>query len=103
MLVRALKLMDFQPYLGVVTRSLSMAALSLIHFFILAFLIFFVFSIFAFAVFGDIVPQVQLPAPGRKDAAESSDRAPVQVYIELPTVWVPHHRGLPPIEREQTM
>ena len=59
MLIRVLKHMDFQPYLGVVTRSLSMAALSLVHFFILAFLIFFTFSVFAFAVFGDMIEQVR--------------------------------------------
>ena len=63
MLMRTLKLMDFQPYLGVVTRSLSMAALSIIHFFILAFLIFFVFSVFAYSVFGDVIYQVKCNAP----------------------------------------
>ena len=63
MMFRALKLMDFQPYLGVITRSLSTAALSLVHFFILAFVIFFVFSIYGFIVFGAQIKAVGFP-PG---------------------------------------
>ena len=58
MMMRTLKLMDFQPYMGFVTRSLSSAALSLLHFFILFGLIFFIFSVFAYVVFGDFVPEV---------------------------------------------
>ena len=57
-LVRALKLMDFQPYLGVVTRSLAAAALSLIHFFMLAFMVFICFSVYAYTIFGDVIDGV---------------------------------------------
>ena len=59
MMIRALKLMDFQPYLGIITRSLSTAALSLIHFFLLAFMIFLTFSIFGFIVFGGEIQAVR--------------------------------------------
>ena len=59
MMIRALKLMDFQPYLGIITRSLSTAALSLIHFFLLAFVIFLTFSIFGFVVFGGEIQAVR--------------------------------------------
>ena len=73
--MRALKLMDFQPYLGIVTRSLSMAALSLIHFFILAFLVFFCFSIFGYAVFGDVIDKVRMRRP-QVDPVQSHPSTP---------------------------
>ena len=59
MMFRTLKLMDFQPYLGVITRSLSTAALSLVHFFLLAFLIFLIFAMFGFVVFGGEIEAVR--------------------------------------------
>ena len=74
MLVRALKLMDFQPYLGVITRSLSHAALSLIHFFILAFFIFFTFSFFGFVVFGGVIDKVRGAGIGGSMGSPSTGR-----------------------------
>ncbi|CAI5476233.1 unnamed protein product [Closterium sp. Yama58-4] len=52
LMVRLLKLMDFQPYLGVITRSLALATPSLLHFFLLSFTVFSCFSMFAYLVFG---------------------------------------------------
>ncbi|CAI5517575.1 unnamed protein product [Closterium sp. Naga37s-1] len=52
MMIRLLKVMDFQPYLGVITRSLSLATPSLMHFFLLSFTVFFCFSMYAYLVFG---------------------------------------------------
>ncbi|CAI5468681.1 unnamed protein product [Closterium sp. Yama58-4] len=52
MMVRLLKVMDFQPYLGVITRSLSLATPSLLHFFLLSFAVFFCFSMYGYLVFG---------------------------------------------------
>ncbi|CAI5990860.1 unnamed protein product [Closterium sp. NIES-64] len=52
MMIRLLKVMDFQPYLGVITRSLSLATPSLLHFFLLSFTVFFCFSMYGYLVFG---------------------------------------------------
>ncbi|CAI5484993.1 unnamed protein product [Closterium sp. Yama58-4] len=52
MMTRLLKVMDFQPYLGVITRSLSVATPSLLHFFLLSFAVFFCFSMYGYLVFG---------------------------------------------------
>ncbi|CAI5943907.1 unnamed protein product [Closterium sp. NIES-65] len=52
MMIRLLKVMDFQPYLGVITRSLSLATPSLLHFFLLSFAVFFCFSMYGYLVFG---------------------------------------------------
>ncbi|CAI5951940.1 unnamed protein product [Closterium sp. NIES-64] len=52
MMIRLLKVMDFQPYLGVITRSLALATPSLMHFFLLSFTVFFCFSMYAYLVFG---------------------------------------------------
>ncbi|CAI5484977.1 unnamed protein product, partial [Closterium sp. Yama58-4] len=52
LMVRLLKLMDFQPYLGVITRSLALAMPPLLHFFLLAFVVFFCFSLYGYLVFG---------------------------------------------------
>ena len=46
-LLRILKLMDFQPRMGVVTRSLALAASDLFHFFFLAFIIYFGYAMMA--------------------------------------------------------
>ncbi|CAI5968657.1 unnamed protein product, partial [Closterium sp. NIES-64] len=46
------KVMDFQPYLGVITRSLALATPSLLHFFLLSFAVFFCFSMYGYLVFG---------------------------------------------------
>ncbi|CAI5990886.1 unnamed protein product [Closterium sp. NIES-64] len=52
MMIRLLKVMDFQPYLGVITRSLGLATPSLMHFFLLSFTVFFCFSMYGYLVFG---------------------------------------------------
>ncbi|CAI5983995.1 unnamed protein product, partial [Closterium sp. NIES-65] len=52
MMIRLLKVMDFQPYLGVITRSLALATPSLLHFFLLSFTVFFCFSMYGYLVFG---------------------------------------------------
>ncbi|CAI5516019.1 unnamed protein product [Closterium sp. Naga37s-1] len=52
MMIRLLKVMDFQPYLGIITRSLALATPSLLHFFLLSFTVFFCFSMYAYLVFG---------------------------------------------------
>ncbi|CAI5497359.1 unnamed protein product [Closterium sp. Naga37s-1] len=57
MMVRLLKFMDFQPYLGVITRSLALATPSLLHFFLLSFAVFFCFSMYAYLVFGGALEQ----------------------------------------------
>ncbi|CAI5986316.1 unnamed protein product [Closterium sp. NIES-65] len=59
MMVRLLKFMDFQPYLGVITRSLALATPSLLHFFLLSFAVFFCFSMYAYLVFGGALEQVR--------------------------------------------
>ncbi|CAI7737974.1 unnamed protein product [Closterium sp. NIES-54] len=57
LMVRLLKLMDFQPYLGVITRSLALAMPPLLHFFLLAFVVFFCFSLYGYLVFGGKMEQ----------------------------------------------
>ncbi|GJP56723.1 hypothetical protein CLOM_g15776 [Closterium sp. NIES-68] len=57
MMVRLLKFMDFQPYLGVITRSLALATPSLLHFFLLSFAVFFCFSMYGYLVFGGAIEQ----------------------------------------------
>ena len=54
-LLRVLKLMHFQPRLGVVTRTLTLAAADLFHFFVLFFVIFFGYAIMGYLVFGNTV------------------------------------------------
>ncbi|CAI7859679.1 unnamed protein product [Closterium sp. NIES-54] len=51
-MIHLLKVMDFQPYLGVITRSLSLATPSLLHFFLLSFAVFFCFSMYGYLIFG---------------------------------------------------
>ncbi|CAI5951937.1 unnamed protein product [Closterium sp. NIES-64] len=58
MMTRLLKVMDFQPYLGVITRSLSVATPSLLHFFLLSFAVFFCFSMYGYLVFGGALEMV---------------------------------------------
>ena len=52
MVFRAIKLMDFQPRLGVITRALWMAGSDLLHFFGIFALVFFVFVIMGNVLFG---------------------------------------------------
>lgn len=54
-LLRVLKLMHFQPRLGVVTRTLTLAAADLFHFFVLFFIIFFGYAIMGYLVFGNAI------------------------------------------------
>lgn len=54
-LLRVLKLMHFQPRLGVVTRTLIRAASDLFHFFILFFVIFFGYAGLGHLVFGNTI------------------------------------------------
>ncbi|CAI5483594.1 unnamed protein product [Closterium sp. Yama58-4] len=50
--LRLLKLMDFQPNMGVITRSLRVALPSLLHFFILFFVVFVAYATYGYLVFG---------------------------------------------------
>jgi hypothetical protein len=60
MIVRIFKLFDFQPRMGVITRSLALAGPELLNFFIL-WLIFFVgYSFMAHMIFGRSVEDVSL-------------------------------------------
>jgi hypothetical protein len=49
--------MDFQPRLGVITRSLRLALPDLLHFFLVAGAVFMGYSMMAFLIFGNSVPQ----------------------------------------------
>jgi len=64
LLMRMLKLMDFQPRLGVVTRTLSLASTDLLHFFAVFMVVF-----AAFGVVGHILLGPQLPAMSTLDNA----------------------------------
>ena len=55
LIARILKLMDFQPRLGVVTRSLWLAGPDLIHFFIVASMVFIGYSMMAHLIFGNVI------------------------------------------------
>ncbi|CAI5987918.1 unnamed protein product, partial [Closterium sp. NIES-65] len=52
MVLRLLKLMDFQPNMGIMTRSLRVAMPSLLHFFILFFVVFVAYATYGYLVFG---------------------------------------------------
>ena len=52
LLGRILKLMDFQPRLGVITHTLALATVDLIHFFIIFILIFMGFAFIGHVIFG---------------------------------------------------
>ncbi|CAI6004766.1 unnamed protein product [Closterium sp. NIES-65] len=58
LMVWLLKLMDFQPYLSVITRSLALAMPPLLYFVLLAFVVFFCFSLYGYLVFGGKMEQV---------------------------------------------
>jgi len=55
LIARILRLMDFQPRLGVVTRSLWLAGPDLIHFFIVASMVFIGYSMMAHLIFGNVI------------------------------------------------
>ena len=55
LIARILKLMDFQPRLGVVTRSLWLAGPDLIHFFIVATMVFIGYAMMAHLIFGNVI------------------------------------------------
>ncbi|CAI7840832.1 unnamed protein product, partial [Closterium sp. NIES-54] len=52
MVLRLLKLMDFQPNMGIMTRSLRVAMPSLLHLFILFFVVFTAYATYGYLVFG---------------------------------------------------
>lgn len=58
MVLRVLKLMDFQPRLGLITRTFSEAAPDLLHFFLVWAIIFGALAFYAHVVFGRLVSQV---------------------------------------------
>lgn len=55
LIARILRLMDFQPRLGVVTRSLWLAGPDLIHFFIVAAMVFIGYAMMAHLIFGNAI------------------------------------------------
>ena len=55
LIARVLKLMDFQPRLGVVTRSLWLAGPDLIHFAIVAGMVFIGYAMMAHLIFGNAI------------------------------------------------
>ncbi len=55
LIVRVLRRMDFQPNLGVVTRSLWLAGSDLIHFAIVFFMVFIIYAMLAHLVFGHTI------------------------------------------------
>eukprot|EP00898_Chlorokybus_atmophyticus_P003624 jgi/Chlat1/4262/Chrsp279S04224 len=55
MLLRTLKLCDFQPRMGLLTRTLVRAAVDLGHFFFLAFLVFLCYAMLALIAFGETI------------------------------------------------
>lgn len=55
LIARVLKLMDFQPRLGVVTRSLWLAGPDLIHFAIVAGMVFVGYAMMAHLIFGNAI------------------------------------------------
>lgn len=57
LLARLLRRMDFQPRLGVITRSLRRAMPDLLHFALVAGAVFIGYSMMAFLIFGNAVPQ----------------------------------------------
>jgi len=52
MLARILKLMDFQPRLGVITHTLALATADLMHFFVIFFMIFMGYAFIGHVIFG---------------------------------------------------
>ncbi|KAL6749264.1 hypothetical protein V8C86DRAFT_2852326 [Haematococcus lacustris] len=59
LIARVLKLMDFQPRLGVVTRSLWLAGPDLIHFAIVAGMVFVGYAMMAHLIFGNAIEKFQ--------------------------------------------
>ncbi|CAI7833065.1 unnamed protein product, partial [Closterium sp. NIES-54] len=57
MVLRVLKLMDFQPHMGIITRSIRVALPSILHFFLLALAIFLAYATYAYLVFGMTMAQ----------------------------------------------
>ena len=55
LIVRVLRRMDFQPNLGVVTRSLWLAGSDLIHFAVVFFMVFIIYSLLAHLAFGHTI------------------------------------------------
>eukprot|EP00898_Chlorokybus_atmophyticus_P004262 jgi/Chlat1/4837/Chrsp31S04872 len=55
MIARVIKLMDFQPRMGLITRTLSRAAYELFHFFFLASIVFVSYGTLAYLAFGHLI------------------------------------------------
>ena len=55
LIARILKLMDFQPRLGVVTRSLALAGPDLIHFVLVCGMVFIGYAMMAHLIFGNTI------------------------------------------------
>jgi hypothetical protein len=60
MALRILKLLDFQPRMGTITRTFAAAAPDLFHFLIVWMLLFLSFAFLAHIVFGRLVDQVRM-------------------------------------------
>lgn len=58
MALRILKLLDFQPRMGLITRTFAHAGPDLLHFFIIWAFVFGGFTFIAHVVFGRLVDQV---------------------------------------------
>ncbi|CAI5510179.1 unnamed protein product [Closterium sp. Naga37s-1] len=58
MVLRVLKLMDFQPHMGIITRSIRVALPSILHFFLLSLAVFLAYATYAYLVFGMTMAQV---------------------------------------------
>ncbi|CAI5997861.1 unnamed protein product [Closterium sp. NIES-65] len=58
-LLRLLKLMDFQPRIAILTRTMAAAFPALVHFFLLWAIMFIGFSLYAYVVFGRTLEQFQ--------------------------------------------
>lgn len=61
---RVLKRMDFQPRLGVVTRSLALAGPDLIHFCLVCGMVFVGYAMMAHLIFGNTIQVGKLPRLG---------------------------------------
>ena len=53
---RILKLMDFQPRLGVITHTLSLAFADLMHFFVIFIMVFMGYAFIGHVIFADSIP-----------------------------------------------
>jgi hypothetical protein len=64
MILRLLKNLDFQPRLGLVTRTLQIAIVNLTHFLAVFGAVFFTYSVFGFVAFGGELEQFSRSVEG---------------------------------------